>query len=64
VRLTEKGFDISGGALIDEHTMRCDACMTTEVYSRVVGYLRPYVSTNPGKQAEIRDRKMFDLTAI
>jgi anaerobic ribonucleoside-triphosphate reductase len=30
-----------------------------EVWSRVVGYLRPVSQFNEGKQAEFRDRKMF-----
>jgi len=31
----------------------------TEVYSRVVGYLRPVQSWNNGKKAEFEDRKPF-----
>ncbi len=31
-----------------------------EVYSRVVGYLRPVQQWNEGKQAEWSDRKTFD----
>jgi anaerobic ribonucleoside-triphosphate reductase len=31
----------------------------TEVYSRVVGYLRPVSQWNKGKKAEWRDRKDF-----
>jgi len=30
-----------------------------EVYSRVVGYLRPVNQWNKGKQQEFSDRKMF-----
>jgi len=30
-----------------------------EVYSRVVGYLRPIEQWNVGKQEEFRDRKTF-----
>ncbi len=30
-----------------------------EVYSRVVGYLRPVKQWNKGKQQEFSDRKMF-----
>ena len=40
---------------------RCD--METEVYSRVVGYLRPVKQWNEGKLAEYRRRKTFDVTA-
>jgi len=32
-----------------------------EVYSRIVGYLRPIDQWNDGKQAEFTDRKLFDL---
>jgi len=31
-----------------------------EVYSRIVGYLRPIQQWNEGKQAEWKDRKTFD----
>jgi len=31
-----------------------------EVYSRVVGYLRPVDQWNDGKNAEYKDRKTFD----
>ncbi len=31
-----------------------------EVYSRIVGYLRPVDQWNNGKQAEYKDRKLFD----
>lgn len=30
-----------------------------EVYSRVVGYIRPVDQWNPGKQSEYSDRKSF-----
>ena len=30
-----------------------------EIYSRVVGYLRPVQQWNEGKQAEYQDRKEF-----
>jgi len=40
---------------------RCEHCGTeTEVYSRVVGYLRPVRQWNSGKQAEFRRRGLFD----
>lgn len=32
-----------------------------EVYSRVVGYLRPVDSWNEGKQSEFEDRKLFEV---
>lgn len=33
----------------------------TEVYSRVVGYIRPVNQWNKGKQAEYKDRKVYDI---
>ena len=30
-----------------------------EVYSRVVGYIRPVDQWNPGKRSEFKDRKVF-----
>ncbi len=33
--------------------------MKAEVYSRVVGYLRPVEQFNIGKQAEFHDRKVY-----
>ncbi len=35
-----------------------------EVYSRVVGYLRPVNQWNRGKQQEFADRKVFNLKKI
>lgn len=32
-----------------------------EVYSRVTGYLRPVGQWNDGKQAEYRDRKVYNV---
>lgn len=32
-----------------------------EVYSRVVGYIRPVDSWNRGKQSEFKDRKSFKI---
>ncbi len=31
-----------------------------EVYSRIVGYLRPVKNWNIGKQEEFRERKVYD----
>ena len=40
----------------------CSICdQETEVYSRVVGYLRPVKQWNNGKQAEYSDRKMYKV---
>ncbi|MCR4391886.1 MAG: ribonucleoside triphosphate reductase [Candidatus Acetothermia bacterium] len=50
------------GYLVGEQE-RCPTCgALAEVYSRVVGYLRPVEQWNAGKQSEFRDRKMFHPT--
>lgn len=42
---------------------RCPECgEETEVYSRIVGYLRPVGTWNDGKQQEFRDRTPYALT--
>jgi ribonucleoside-triphosphate reductase len=43
----------------------CDICGSeTEVYSRVVGYLRPVRQWNNGKKSEFCDRKMADELSV
>jgi ribonucleoside-triphosphate reductase len=47
-----------------EHA-QCPVCgSTSEVYSRVVGYLRPVDQWNDGKQAEFAIRKTFDKSLM
>ncbi|PJA87126.1 MAG: ribonucleoside triphosphate reductase, partial [Candidatus Moranbacteria bacterium CG_4_9_14_3_um_filter_42_9] len=49
------------GYLIGEHPT-CPKCVIeqkTEIYSRVVGYIRPVEQWNKGKQAEFSERKEF-----
>jgi ribonucleoside-triphosphate reductase len=44
---------------------QCPTCgATSEVYSRVVGYLRPVDQWNIGKQAEFAMRKTFDKSVV
>jgi ribonucleoside-triphosphate reductase len=51
----------SHGYLNGEHT-QCSVCHAeTEVYSRVVGYLRPVKQWNNGKQSEFGMRKTFKV---
>ncbi|MFH1100475.1 MAG: ribonucleoside triphosphate reductase [Methanobacteriota archaeon] len=48
-----------------QHCPTCQAEKKTtecEVYSRVVGYIRPVNQWNKGKQQEFIDRKTFDMT--
>lgn len=68
------GIHILGGAVYEpaegQFYLKCDAChraaptlrnfQPCEVYSRVVGYLRPVSQWNDGKQAEFALRKTFD----
>ncbi len=41
---------------LEEKRTRC------EVYSRIVGYLRPVNQWNVGKREEFQDRKTYDKT--
>jgi hypothetical protein len=77
VALTGEGFAISGGAVYEPEPGRfhqkCEECFRKEphlsnfrrceVYSRVVGYLRPVSQWNEGKQAEFSQRKAYSLPA-
>jgi hypothetical protein len=69
-------ISVSGGAIYKTaagNFYKCDGCyqkdkslrffQECEVYSRVVGYLRPFKQWNPGKQTEFNDRKMFNLNS-
>jgi ribonucleoside-triphosphate reductase (formate) len=53
------------GYMYGEHTV-CPKCKAEgkeqkcEVYSRIVGYIRPVDQWNEGKQAEYHDRKLYD----
>jgi len=52
------------GYMSGEHK-QCPVCgAPSEVYSRVVGYLRPVDQWNDGKQAEFAIRKTFDKSTI
>lgn len=61
-------YEVSGKEFV-----KCQACheadpmlrrfRETEVYSRVVGYIRPTKQWNKGKQAEYGDRKEFVVSA-
>ena len=54
------------GYLEGEH-FECPKCtikQPCEVYTRIVGYLRPVQQWNVGKQAEFRDRKEFKIRKL
>lgn len=77
ISLLPEGFMIQGGAIYEpepnQFVTKCDPCykkntklthhQKCEVYSRVVGYLRPVSQWNEGKQAEFKNRTEFN-TAI
>jgi len=49
---------------LDGEQQTCPICnQQTEIYSRVVGYLRPVKQWNSGKQAEYADRKTFRMVS-
>jgi len=49
---------------LDGEQETCSICdLETEVYSRVVGYLRPVRQWNEGKQAEYGNRKIFKVAS-
>ena len=54
------------GYLEGEH-FECPKCtikQPCEVYSRIVGYLRPVTQWNKGKQEEFRQRKEFKVPKV
>ncbi len=44
-----------------EKEPRLSDLQPVECYTRIVGYLRPRDHANPGKRAEIEQRKMFEF---
>ncbi len=72
----EDGIHINGGGVYEPERgtfiLKCESCFKKdpslrnyqpcEVYSRVVGYLRPVAQWNDAKQAEFKDRKVFDAS--
>ena len=72
----EGNLNVEGGSLykvngIEKPFFRCDHCFSKdpvlrnyqpcEVYTRVVGYLRPVQQFNVGKQEEYKARKTFTM---
>jgi len=52
------------GYVKGEHIFCPDCKKACEVYSRIVGYLRPVNQWNDGKQAEFSDRKAFKVQFV
>ncbi len=67
----EKGDEFVLYEVVSDKFIKCKACYQkdpvlknfkkAEVYSRVVGYIRPVEQWNGGKQAEFADRKEFKV---
>lgn len=60
-------YEDSSGNLVDVHgtiLVPAEKRTKTEVYSRVVGYLRPIRQWNKGKQSEWKDRVDFIAPTI
>lgn len=54
----------SHGYLAGEH-FKCPKCgANSEVYSRIVGYMRPVSQWNEGKREEFKNRKLFDSSVL
>lgn len=58
--------ELENGDLVLDNGVIIEAARRTrcEVYSRVVGYLRPVAQWNRGKKAEWADRRDFDLSLV
>jgi hypothetical protein len=46
---------------IEEKAGRSEKRIPCEVYSRIVGYLRPVQAWNEGKQQEFAERQTYDV---
>ncbi len=67
----EKGDEFVLYEVVSDKFIKCKACYQNdsvlknfkkaEVYSRVVGYIRPVQQWNNGKRAEYGDRKEFNV---
>ena len=50
--------------LEDGRVIQAEQRQKAEVYSRIVGYLRPVEQWNDGKQAEFADRKTYSSEPV
>ena len=55
-------ININSGLLCEACAKKGKVIIEPEIYSRVVGYMRPVRAWNKGKQQEFKDRSMFDKT--
>jgi len=55
--------DKDGNLILEDGTViSAEERQRAEVYSRIVGYLRPVEQWNDGKQAEFADRKTYSAS--
>ena len=54
-------MDKTEGRKVGEATNQATLRVPCEVYSRIVGYLRPVQNWHQGKQQEFSERKMFRM---
>jgi len=71
-RIEPESIEIKNGAIgkrVCEYLFKCPECFKEdknfgqdcEIYSRVVGYMRPVSGWNPGKKAEFEQRKTLEV---
>ncbi len=73
-KIEHSNDELTNGVLLDYKEVavyKCDDCYKKnpslenyskcEIYSRVVGYIRPISGTNPGKAQEIKERKYYKV---
>ena len=62
------GWEMKGGDILiikQDNILVCPKCgKHTEVFSRVVGYLKPIQNWNPGKVEEFKRRKYYSISDI
>lgn len=46
---------------VNQQEIHAEIKVPCEVYSRIVGYLRPVQNWNYGKKEEFKDRKVFNV---
>lgn len=50
--------------LVEEEQAQVELRVPCEVYSRIVGYLRPVQNWHQGKQQEFKERRVFRLPDV
>lgn len=74
IKIDEENQKITGAKFYNQKEKwwaKCDSCFTkdpvlrnfqeSEVFTRVVGFLRPVQQFNPGKKEEMKERKIYKV---